>query len=270
MKRALVSGCSRGIGRAVTLALLKDGWWVLGLSRSAPDFYRDSPWTNDVKDIRFVWESCDLQYENRTLFPLHRFAPLDALVHCAAVRGPVGEPLNVERGAFEDCIGTNLIGTFHALQIALPHLRKSDDGRALLFAGGGAFNPLPGYSAYAASKAGVVSLMETVAAELEQTRVTVNCISPGYVPTSMTEGEDRPSPQMDRAVACVLHMLGPATTGLTGKSISAEYDDWALIGPENVESLNLSNLGTRHRYLIRIGDEQKNGMYRATQAKVLA
>ena len=132
-----------------------------------------------------------------------------------------------------------------AVKIAL---RQSDDGRILLFAGGGAFNGRPDYSAYAVAKAGVVSLMETLAAE--EQRVTVNCVSPGRVSTPMIGCPDAPSPEKDRAVACVMHLLSDQTQGLTGSTISAEYDQWDCITQENVESINDSLLGKRHRYRI--------------------
>jgi NAD(P)-dependent dehydrogenase (short-subunit alcohol dehydrogenase family) len=246
MKRALVTGCSRGIGRAITEALLADGWEVVGLSRTCPP----------IKHPAFGWHHADLSSGYAVHTSSYLCEPsLDALIHCAADQGPVapfaGDPGHLGRYAhWLSCVRTNLFGTYYALDLAMPYLLKSDDGRALLFAGGGAFNPRPNYSAYAAAKAGVVGLMETVSAELEGTSVTVNCVSPGRVPTPMLGLPDQGSPEMDRVLACVRHLLSPAAKGLTGKTVSAEYDEWAAIRPETVASLNDSVMGTRHRYKI--------------------
>lgn len=244
MRRALVTGCSSGIGRAVTVALLADDWSVQGTSRTQPP----------IEHARFSWLPTDLvasyQVERLANVISARGAVLDALIHCAATYGPEGPLTEVEPAEWVRTLTVNLRGTYHVVRAALPSLRQSEDGRILLFSGGGSFNPHPNRSAYAVSKAGVVSLMETLAAE--EVRVTVNCVAPGYVPTPFHGLPDAPSPQLDRAVACVLHLLSPSAKGLTGKTVSAEYDDWQAITPSNVESLNDSLLGNRHRYKVSI------------------
>jgi NAD(P)-dependent dehydrogenase (short-subunit alcohol dehydrogenase family) len=198
VKRAFISGCSSGIGRAVAASLLADGWAVVGASRRYPQCFRDEP--------HFDWEAVEVSSAYRMDAATFRFEDrLDALVHCAAVQGPIGGLDDCDIGAWLACVRTNLLGTYHAVRVALPYLRRAEDARILLLAGGGAFNARPGYSAYAASKAGVVSLMETLAEELKGTSVGVNCVSPGYVPTPMHGLPDEGSPQMERAVACIRH-----------------------------------------------------------------
>lgn len=250
-RHALVTGASTGIGRAVAEALLADGWTVLGVSRTYPKggMQGDFRWLHADLSTGYCVEHIGKSIpDNR----------LDALIHCAAQQGPVG-PLVPASGylsvddihTWHTAIRTNLVGAYDVVRLCLPALRRSEDGRILLFAGGGAFNGRPGYSAYAAAKAGVVSLASTLAEE-ERGSVTVNTVSPGYVGTRMTEGEDRPSDEKDRAVACVKHLLSPMTRGLTGATISAEWDDWHRITPDIVENLNDSRLGKRHRYLIKV------------------
>lgn len=259
-RRALVTGASSGIGLAVARMLLADGWAVLGASRTqAP-----------IRHERFRWAMADvsLGYQAERL---HRFlhgGPLDALVHCAATQGPVGPLEDADAVAWLGCVRTNLVGAFHVVKTALSYLHESDDGRILLFAGGGAFNPRPNYSAYAASKAGVVGLMETLAEELNGTTVTANCVSPGFVPTPIHAASLEAGPgvigqdvyahveqkmaeddgtALERAVACVRHLLSEEARGLTGKTVSAEWDDWRAIGLLNVEGLNDSPVWTQTR-----------------------
>lgn len=258
MKTALVTGCSSGIGRAVAEALMADDWGVVGLSRTRPDLL-------DAAGMdAFDWEQDDLSAGST--IPFGPDWTFDALVHCAAEYGPIGPFESIDLAAWVRTINVNLIGTARVVRAALPALRRSDDPRILLFAGGGAFNPRPRYSAYATSKAGVVSLVETLAEELAPD-IGVNGVSPGFVPTAihratLAAGPDLASGNeyaqallaatytptaMERAVACVRHLLSPATKGLTGKTISAEHDCWQAVTAADVESLNDSPLWTRTR-----------------------
>lgn len=261
MKRALVTGCSSGIGLAVTQALLADGWTVYGASRTRPAIHSDE----------FVWAATDLLSDPLSVYAWqHTLAglPLDALVHCAGSQVPIGKVGDVHPGAWADCVTTNLVGVYRVLHATLPALKRSQDGRILLFSGGGAFGPRPNYSAYAASKAGIVALMESLAEELRGLSVTANCVAPGFVPTpihrpTLAAGPDvvgvaeydqiRRGLEHDdgsrtaRAVACVLHLLSDDTRGLTGKTISAEHDPWPSIRGMMVKMLNQSSAGTRTR-----------------------
>jgi NAD(P)-dependent dehydrogenase (short-subunit alcohol dehydrogenase family) len=246
-------------------ALIEDGWSVIGLSRTPPSELGDLSLWSDV--TRFVWQSTDVGNLSDVASAAHLFGDeLDALIHCAAEYGPIGPLGSLDMTAWAQTIQTNLVGTAAVVQAAIPSLRYSEDARALLFLGGGAFNPRPRYSAYAASKSGVVSLVETLAEELAP-RITVNGVSPGFVPTAIHQATLNAGPDaatdseyaqarlaetyapeaMARVVACVRHLLSPQTRGLTGKVISAPHDAWASITPADVESLNDSPLWTRTR-----------------------
>lgn len=236
VKTALVTGGSRGIGLAVARMLISEGWLVAVLSRTRPP-----------RDLEAAWIKADVA---TFAPPAPEWHPLelDALVHCAAIQGPVGPLAECDPQAWAETIATNLIGTYHAVRAALPSLRRSEDGRILLFSGGGAFGPRENHTAYAASKSGVVALMETLAVELRHSTVTVNCVAPGYVPTTLhADPVDDDGEAMRRAVACVRHLLGSTAHGLTGRTISAAFDDWASIDQTNVDRLNMSPMGTRRR-----------------------
>jgi 3-oxoacyl-[acyl-carrier protein] reductase len=246
MKRAIVTGCSRGIGRAMTKMLLAEGWWVTGVSRTDPALDHDAFWGVEY----------DLGASNADPWELPFLLGVDgfdALIHCAGIRGPYGPFVENKAEAWERTIATNLLGTARIVRAALPALQRSDDARILLFSGGGAFSPEAGYSAYAASKGATVALMETLAAELRDTSVAVNCVAPGFVATDIHagtphEGKSDGGEAMGRAVACVRHLLSPATHGLTGRTISAAYDDWLHLNPWTIPLLG--PLGTRDRHKV--------------------
>lgn len=259
MRRAIVTGVSRGIGRAVTEMLLDDGWDVLGISRTMPEPF--------CHEERFSWVSWDLSrplghipdgvYTGPPSPPvtvLHDMqGPIDALIHAAAIRGGCGAFEESDPAAWTETVVTNLLGTANVVRAALPLLHRSDDGRILLFSGGGAFDPSPGYSAYAVSKAGVVSLMETLAEELRGTSVTVNCVAPGFVATHIHDGtpdaaRTERNGAMDDVLGCVRHLLSPSVRGLTGKTVAAQFDDWPHLSPWVVDTVNGGPMGTRTRH----------------------
>lgn len=245
MKRAIITGASRGIGLAITRMLLEEDWHVTAISRTAPPIrrgeYRHYNWI--PRDVATLIDPSLIDDGEH---------PLGALIHCAGIRGPFGPMAENDPEQWIQTIQTNLIGTYQIVRAALPSLQKSDDGRVLLFSGGGAFGPEPGYSAYAATKGATVSLMESLAVELFDTTVTVNCVAPGFIPTGIHKGTPHESriaaPEaMKNVVACVRHLLGPAARGLTGRTISAQFDEWDQIQPWTMPYLGDQGTRTRHR-----------------------
>lgn len=238
---AVVTGCSRGIGRMVTETLLDRDWAVIGLSR-----------TESEARANLYWFACDVAAPDvvEDILASAGIEDMDALVHCAGVRGPYGPLAENDPEAWAATISTNLLGTYRTVRACLPRLHAAEDGRILLFSGGGAFGSEPGYSAYAATKGATVSLMETLAAELAGTSVAVNCVAPGFIATDIHKGtphEGKPDDPdaMGNVGACVLHLLSPATRGLTGRTVSAQWDDWRSLSRWTLP--NIGAMGTRDR-----------------------
>jgi NAD(P)-dependent dehydrogenase (short-subunit alcohol dehydrogenase family) len=262
-RSALVTGCSRGIGRAVTEALLGDGWRVYGAARGSaaidhPGFQFVQTDVADLASVKQLSAAIEADLGGR---------PLDAVIHCAVVQSPVGPLEETDPEEWAQSIQIGLVGAYNVVRLLLPQLHGSLDGRILLFAGGGAFSPRPRFSAYACAKAGVVRLAETLADELTGSSVTVNCVAPGFVPTPIHEttlqaGRRLAGAEYDRVirdvayddgsrlaqvVRCVRHLLSPSTRGLTGKTVAAQFDDWEHLTPFTVPEVMATDLWTARR-----------------------
>jgi len=179
---ALVTGGTRGIGRAVADRLAADGAVVgvvdLDLDPGAPY----AGWEADVADAAAVTAAVDAAAE--------RLGGLAILVNCAGF----GTAKALHRYGDDEwarLIGVNLTGAWHALRAAVPHLRASGEGSTgstgsvVSIAGTTASRPTRGEGPYAAAKAGLVALTKVAAVEYAP-EVRVNAVSPGYIATRLT------------------------------------------------------------------------------------
>jgi 3-oxoacyl-[acyl-carrier protein] reductase len=171
---------------------------------------------------------------------------IDALVNCAGSLGEIGPVSETDSAAWWHTLEVNLFGTYLVVKHSVPLLERGQRPRIINFAGGGAFNPYPNYSAYACSKTAVVRLTECLAVELRDKGIAVNAIAPGIVATelhraTLEAGEARAGAlqyrrtaalyddggrAVENLVRCVRVMLSPAMHDLTGKTISSNFDPW--------------------------------------------
>ncbi len=202
---ALITGASRGIGRAVALELARGGWRLVSVARSTKAL---EALDDEVRALggEATLVPMDLRDYNgidqlaAVLFD--RFGKLDGLVGNAGVLGAVTPAHQVTPGVIEETIGVNYIANHRLIRAMHPLLRASDAGRAVFLTTGLATAPLAYFSPYAASKAALEMLVLTYAAELNVTPVKANLFSPGPVRTSMRAkafpGEDptqHPTPE---------------------------------------------------------------------------
>ena len=242
-RRILVTGGSKGIGREVARAAAEAGAQVVVAARgeeAVQAAVADLPGDGhrgvvlDVA-IKASWESA--------INDIGR--PLHAVVAAAGVLQPVGGPGDYPPEEFLETVKVNLYGTWLAAAVCLPALRAAGDGTIVTFSGGGATAPLPRVHAYAASKAATVRLTENLAYELVQDGITVNAIGPGFVATRIHDvvleaGPERAGellPRTERQLAeggvspraaaeLAVFLLSSEARGISGKLISAEWDDW--------------------------------------------
>ena len=171
---------------------------------------------------------------------------IDVLVNNAGVYGPLGMIDEVEWNEWKRAIEINLYGTACPSQIIFKHFRKRRYGKIINLSGGGATSPLPRISAYAASKAAVVRLTETLALEGLDYNIDVNAVAPGALNTRLMTnlldagpekvGEDffnrmrkisqRGGEPLSKGAELCVWLGAPDSDGITGKLISAIWDPW--------------------------------------------
>jgi NAD(P)-dependent dehydrogenase (short-subunit alcohol dehydrogenase family) len=167
-------------------------------------------------------------------------ASVDVVIHCAAVMGPIGLATEVDAQDWFDALKTDLFGAFLVTKHVVPLMRPESRPRILLLSGGGAFDPMPNLSAYGVSKAGIVRLAETLAAELAPRNIAVNVFAPGFVATEIFDtmlkaGRERGGKLYDTVMSLldnwdsnkspIMRQIPSDARALTGKR-SACFDPW--------------------------------------------
>jgi NAD(P)-dependent dehydrogenase (short-subunit alcohol dehydrogenase family) len=264
----LVTGASRGIGCAVAHAFAREGSDVALVARPSAELDRVA---HDLgaRAARAQSFAADVakpgEIERAINRVLTSFGRLDVLVNAAGVYGPIGPLAETDMAHWTAAIATNLLGTVYAMRAVLPHMVAQRKGVIVNFSGGGAVAPFPRFSAYSASKAAVVRLTETVAEEVRESGVRVNAIAPGAVNTRLVDevlqAGERAGAEFykksleqkasggtppERAAELAVFLASPAAAGITGRLISAVWDDWKSLGTRSTE-LRRTSLYTLRR-----------------------
>lgn len=195
---ALVTGASRGIGRAVALGLAAEGAHVILVARTVGAL-------EDVDDeIQKIGGSATLvpldltDYDGldrlgATIF--ERWGKLDILVGNAGILGPLTPIGHVSPKEWDDVFAVNVTANFRLIRSLDPLLRRSDAGRAVFVTSGAAQKCRPYWGAYSTTKAAMEAMVKTWAHETTKTDLRVNLLSPGPIATKMRAkampGEDQ-------------------------------------------------------------------------------
>jgi NAD(P)-dependent dehydrogenase (short-subunit alcohol dehydrogenase family) len=268
---ALVTGASQGLGLEIARAYLQAGARVMMCARDTALIEQRREQLGVVADAdRIAAMAADVSREGdvRRLVEatLATFGGLHVLVNNAGVYGPMGAIEAVEWDAWVRAMEINIYGSVLPCRAVLPHFKQQRYGKVVQISGGGATNPLPRISAYAASKAAVVRFAESLALEVRDHGIDVNAIAPGALNTRLLDEVLAAGPEtvgqqfFDRMVktkseggtpletgAALAVFLGSAESdGITGRLISAVWDPWADL-PSRRGDLDRSDVYTLRR-----------------------
>lgn len=188
-RTAIVSGAAHGFGRAICCALAEQGADVWALDVVADELAQTARLCADNGfrgscEARVVDITCAQAVQTVVAQANARHGQVDILVNNAGgVLGQVGRPLEaVTPAEWNAILAVNLSGAFYLCQAVAPAMKAAGYGRIVnISSGAGLTVSLTGIQAYAASKAGVISLTRQLCHELGEFGITVNCIAPGFV-----------------------------------------------------------------------------------------
>jgi len=178
-KVVLVTGADGGLGRLVTQAFLDAGATVVGTStRIQQSAFKSDRFTAIAGTISNLESARSLVRECTS-----RFGKLDVLAHTVGGFSGGSSVAETDDATLQKMLDLNLNSVFHMVRAALPALRSSGNGRVIAIGSRAALEPGAGVGAYSASKAAMVSLIRTVAAENKDAEVRANVILPGTMDT---------------------------------------------------------------------------------------
>jgi 3-oxoacyl-[acyl-carrier protein] reductase len=237
-RTAIVTGGARGIGRAVVVRLLRDGWSVAFTRRSSGDAAAGLAGEAGADVARLLSLEGDVADRARceaiVAETLARFGRIDALVNNAGIRRDA-LVYNMGDEEWGDVLRTNLDGAFHMTRAVLGPMMRQRSGAIVNVSSLSGLHAVVGQANYAASKAGLIALTRTLARECARSGIRVNCVAPGLVETDMTAGmEPEAKKEMLRAIpmrrmvttaevaAAIAFFLGPDASGITGQTLCVD------------------------------------------------
>ena len=270
-KTCLVTGASRGLGRAIARRFWQEGASLVLAVRDPSSVESLLSDLGRAGEQSSVTVRLDLQdFESATSLIDRTVAMgirrIDVLVNNAGIQGPIGKTWEAPPQTWNDAIAVDLVGPAMICRAAVPLMAKHGGGRIINLSGGGATGPRQNFSAYATAKAGLVRFSETLAEEVKPLGVAVNCVAPGPMGTDMlatvlkagieAAGEreivaarkalEGGIETLTAAVDLIVFLASSGSQGVTGKLISALWDKWQDF-PDHVGELGASDVYTLRR-----------------------
>ena len=251
----LITGAGRGIGKRLAIGFAAEGARVGLLARSQAelDLAKLEIEHAGGTALRIRADVRDYEQMSAAVDRMGAvFGHVHILIASAAIQGPIGPLMEIKPRAWAETIETNLMGVMHACRTVLPQMIERRYGKIIVIGGGGAASARPRFSAYAASKAAVVRFVETLAEEVRDCNVQVNCMAPGGTYTHMTDeilhsGERAGSREIeeaedvrltggthpDKQIQLALFLASERSNHISGKLIHVN-DDWRRLERENI------------------------------------
>jgi NAD(P)-dependent dehydrogenase (short-subunit alcohol dehydrogenase family) len=262
-RNAIITGANQGLGLEIARTFVREGANVIICAREKvrlEDAHQHlkgfaSPGQKVLAQVANVARDADTAaLVGRAM---HEMGSVHILVNNAGIYGPKGTIDEVDWNEWVHTIEVNLLGSVLMCRHVIPHMREQRYGKIIQLSGGGATNPLPRISAYAASKAGIIRFAETLAEEMREFHIDVNGIAPGSLNTRLLDEVLQAGPEkvgrsfyeraekqkaeggapLDRGADLCVFLASSASDGITGKLISAIWDPWPEL-PEHTGDLD--------------------------------
>jgi NAD(P)-dependent dehydrogenase (short-subunit alcohol dehydrogenase family) len=262
-RTALITGATQGLGLEIARTYLQQG--AAGVCICGRDAHTLASALGELTERarasqRVLGEVADVSrpedVQRLVDVALEGLGGVTILVSNAGVYGPKGPIEQVDWSQWRRAVEINLLGSMLPAKTLAAHFIARGYGKIVQLSGGGATNPLPGLSAYAASKAGVVRFAETLAEELREDGVDVNAIAPGALNTRMLDEVLSAGPErvgeafyerarrqqrdggipLSKGARLAVFLGSAASDGITGKLLSAVWDPWQQL-PEHRRDL---------------------------------
>ena len=236
---ALVTGATRGIGRAVAMAYAKAGAHLVLTGRTAgalEELDDEIRTAAGGKREASSLITLNLKHGDKIdgLGPAlySRFGKLDILVSCAGILGPLTPVGHLTTDQWAEVMEINLTANMRLIRTLGPLLEKSDAGRGIFVTSGAADAKNAYWSPYAVSKAGLDALVKTYALEIASSKVRVNLLSPGPIRTAMRAkafpGEDPLTLKTPEDIAPVFVQLADPALMENGRTYSIRTGGWQV------------------------------------------
>jgi 3-oxoacyl-[acyl-carrier protein] reductase len=194
-QKAVITGATRGIGKAIATAFLEAGATVIGIYGSnqaaAESFQKEWQANESYQKNSLYLHNCDVSDETAVLQFFEtieqQFDTIDILVNNAGIRRDAVTAM-MKSEDWQRVIDINLTGTFYMSKQAVLLMMKQKYGRIIHITSPMAHMGFAGQANYAASKAGQIGMMRSLAKETAKRKITINCISPGFIDTELLEG----------------------------------------------------------------------------------
>lgn len=271
-RAAIITGANQGLGLAIAQAYVMAGADVLICARHEAPLERAQRELNRFaksgrkveRQVADVSKPADV--DRLVAKALQTFPGLNILVNNAGIYGPKGRIEEVDWAEWVKAVEINLFGSILMCRAILPHLKAQGYGKIVQLSGGGATNPLPGISAYAASKAAVVRFTETLAEEVRDDHIDVNAVAPGALNTRLLDEVLAAGPEkvgqgfyeravkqkaeggtpLEKGARLAVFLGSAASDGITGKLLSALWDPWEGLA-EHLKDLRQTDVYTLRR-----------------------
>jgi NAD(P)-dependent dehydrogenase (short-subunit alcohol dehydrogenase family) len=246
-KVCLIAGASGAIGGAVARRFFKEGARLALTYRSERPQGLAEELACAGRQVNFYpLDVTDGEQVRAALRQVEKdFSGLDVLVNCTGIVGPIGRLEDTDPGEWKRTLEVNVTGSVWLARAALPALRRRGHGKIIFFSGGGAAYGRPYFTAYSSAKAALVRFTESLAQELENADIQVNAVAPGAIRSRMWDEmraageaggpklleelrrmEETGGASADRAATLAAFLASERSNPLTGRLVSAVWDDW--------------------------------------------